>query len=209
MTPFPFAAIGLFVAALIQAPETTTPDPVTTERQPRYLIPLEGRFAEDVIAQARAEVCGDEPCEFVFSDPAEIAGSMCWNDETAGQTYCRDAVVGTVVEACEAGPDGTLYDCWTVEMMEGQISAALADDPRLSAGTLHWYSYDRGGDGVYDILESAYCAEPSEGACTRIYNIGVITRADTNAYTLVFEHCWDDAEGGLPQCRQAMIDVGE
>ncbi|WP_291843274.1 hypothetical protein [Maricaulis sp.] len=84
----------------------------------------------------------------------------------------------------------------------------LADDPRLAAGRLRWYSHDRGGDAVYDIRESAYCAQPPEGACTRIYNVGVITREDTDAYTLVFEHCWDDAAPGLARCRQAMIDAG-
>ena len=196
------AASGLIIAALIQST-----DPVTTERYPRQLNPLDGAAAEAVIAQAAQEVCGDGPCDYVFDTPAEIAGSMCWNDEQDGETYCRDAVVGLQVNACEAGPDGALYDCWTQEMMEGTISEDLADDPRLAAGELRWMSYDRGGDAVYDIAESAYCAQPAEGACNRIYNIGVISRQDMDGHTLVFDHCWDDAASGLAQCRQAMIDV--
>ena len=202
MIQFLAMATGLLMAALIQ-----TGDPVTTETRPRQLIMLDGPAAEDVIAQARDEVCGEGSCNYVFSQAAEVAGSMCWTDEDAAQLYCRGAVVGTLVEACEAGPDGALYDCWTHEMMEGSISAALADDPRLAAGELRWMSYDRGGDGVYDILESAYCAEPPEGACSRIYNIGVISRPAGDAYSLIFEHCWDDAEAGLARCRQAIIGV--
>ncbi|WP_300551557.1 hypothetical protein [Maricaulis sp.] len=193
---------GLLMAVLVQ-----TGDPVTTETVPRQLISLDGAAAEAVIAQARAEVCGEGPCDYVFTNAAEIAGSMCWNDEEAAQLYCRGAVVGTQAEGCEPGPGGALYDCWTHEMMEGSVSAALTDDPRLATGELHWMSYDRGGDGVYDILESAYCAQPPEGACTRIYNIGVISRPDSDAYSLIFEHCWDDAEAGLARCRQAIIGV--
>ncbi|WP_300528819.1 hypothetical protein [Maricaulis sp.] len=196
------AAIGLIASVLVQ-----TPDPVSTEVQPRRLMALEGGAAQEVIAQARREVCGDGPCDYVFANAAEIAGRMCWNDAEAGQTYCRDAVAGTVVEACEAGPDGALYDCGMVEMMEGTISEALADDPRLTAGELRWFSADRGGDAIYDINQSAYCAQPPEGACTRIYNIGVVSRANASAYSLIFEHCWDDTASNLAQCRQAMVEV--
>jgi len=202
MIQFAFAAIGLIVAALVQ-----TPDPVTTEIQPRQLMALEGRYAADAIARARREVCGDGPCNYVFDKPAEIAGRMCWNDAEAGQTYCRDAVAGTVVEACEAGPDGARYECWMVEMMEGAISEALADDPRLTSGELHWYSADRGGDAAYDIAASTYCAQPPQGACSRIYNIGVISREGENTFSFIFDHCWDDASSGLAQCRQAIIEV--
>jgi len=197
-----FITIALLVAALVQ-----TPDPVTTETRPGQLNPLEDQYAEDVIAQARAEVCGEGPCDNVFRNAAEIAGSMCWNDAAAGETYCRDAVVGTRVEFCHVDEDGRPYDCGYWEMMEGEVSAALAGDPRLTAGTLRWMSEDRGGDGVYDILESAYCAQPPEGACTRIYNIGVISNPDTAGHSLIFEHCWDDAAAGTPRCRQAIIDV--
>ncbi|MEC9249807.1 MAG: hypothetical protein VX501_04095 [Pseudomonadota bacterium] len=197
-----FIAISLLVTALAQ-----TPDPVTTETRPRQLIALEGQHAEDVIARARQEACPDEACDYVFRSAAEIAGSMCWNDAAAGETYCRDAVVGTRVEFCHADEDGSLYDCGYWEMMEGEVSAALADDPRLAAGTLRWFSQDRGGDAVYDILESAYCAQPPEGACTRMYNFGVISIPDTAGHSLIFEHCWDDAATGLPHCRQAIIDV--
>jgi hypothetical protein len=42
---------------------------------------------------------------------------------------------------------------------------------------------------------------------SRIYNIGVISREGENTFSFIFDHCWDDASSGLPQCRQAIIEL--
>lgn len=188
--------------------QNTVIDPVTTEYSPRRLLPLEGRYADDARAQVRSELCpAAEPCAYAFGEAEEIAGSMCWNDEALGQALCRDAVAGLRVNMCHTGPDGSKFDCWYYEIMEGEISAALAGGPRLAGRDITWVSRERADTILYDIKNSPYCATPAEGACTRLYNVGVTYNASGRLESYVFEHCWDDAEAGLARCRQAIIGV--
>ena len=136
--------MGLIAAVLLALITGAQPfDPVTTERIPRAVYPIEDSWGDDVIAQARKAVCGAEPCDYVFRNPAEIAGSHCWNHARLGVDLCEDAVVGLTVEVCQRGNDGGLHDCWVYDMMEGEVSQALAADPRLEGRTIDWMSIDR------------------------------------------------------------------
>lgn len=206
----------LLLAAPAQA-QTGTIDPVTTENVPRYTIPIEDEWGEDIIAQARAEVCENTSCAFTFSNPAEIAGSMCWNDIDLGQAFCRDAVVGTTVEVCEPQAEGAQSFCWQHDMIEGEISSALASDPRLDDRTINWLSRDKANIARDEIRASDYCASLPEAGCARLYNIGEILFDICSAAGQcaggrdgwIFEHCWDDHDGALARCRQALITPGE
>ena len=188
---------------------TAVIDPVTTEASPLRLLPLDGQAAEEARALVRAELCeADAPCPYAFGTAEEIAGSMCWNEATLGQAVCRGAVAGLRVDTCHVDTDGSSYDCWYYEIMEGAISTALAGDPRLAGHEVEWISRERGDNAFYEIETSAYCADPPQGACTRLYNAGVILGPDGYA-GVIFEHCWDDAEAGLARCRQAIIGAAD